>query len=568
MAALYASEEAKSMEIELTGKSVDEIKQAIADGKVTPETVKAAGEKMGYMGGDMYMAYLVPEGATSFVQVDEFHAAHDASERVGELTRQFQALAANVISSGEVGDKEMALDHLVGEFSARLDEAMRMKVNFVKQVADTVTGLFKQKTKTEDGVNYPAKDFAYAPDPEKPSTWKLRLSEGRPGNITVSQLGRAAAALSSGGFRGQRVQLPSDAVAAVKARIRREYRNMNVEPEDIPDAVKERQFLTWKDTSGRTRWEAIFSNKYRDRDQPPEILSERAHKGFVDRADAGYVDMPELWLWHTPGTRWGQADWLAYDDSTGFALASGLVDEGKEHIAKALEEMDLLVSHGMPIESIERDPADNTVIIRYDSKEISPLPSWAAANALTEFATLSKEQTEMAIPTEKREFLLQAGLAEEDVKAIEDRLESKAKDAAGLEYKDTETAETPATEPVAGTPAPAETAPLTREEVAEAITAVVKPLVDQVQALMGEVKSLQTSDDQRIAEKAAATPPASLAALLAREFRSIGAREAEVKAGDPLLRGPRQTEAQDAASTGNPIMDSVIGPLLAGNGKK
>ena len=32
-------------------------------------------------------------------------------------------------------------------------------------------------TKTENGKQYPAEAFAYAPDPEKPSTWKLRLWE-------------------------------------------------------------------------------------------------------------------------------------------------------------------------------------------------------------------------------------------------------------------------------------------------------------------------------------------------------------------------------------------------------
>ena len=34
----------------------------------------------------------------------------------------------------------------------------------------------KAEMKTEDGVQYPAKAFAYVPDPNKPSTWKLSTS--------------------------------------------------------------------------------------------------------------------------------------------------------------------------------------------------------------------------------------------------------------------------------------------------------------------------------------------------------------------------------------------------------
>ncbi|MEC9058100.1 MAG: hypothetical protein VX410_01025, partial [Actinomycetota bacterium] len=39
-----------------------------------------------------------------------------------------------------------------------------------------LAGFFqKQETKREDGEDFPAEAFAYVPDPEKPSTWKLRL---------------------------------------------------------------------------------------------------------------------------------------------------------------------------------------------------------------------------------------------------------------------------------------------------------------------------------------------------------------------------------------------------------
>jgi hypothetical protein len=94
-------------------------------------------------------------------------------------------------------------------------------------------------TKTEDGVAFPARAYAFVPDPEKSSTWKLRVWEDLEKKVTIRQLGRAAAAFSPGGFRGQRVQIPSGQVAAVKAKLRALYRGQGVEPENIPRSIRE-----------------------------------------------------------------------------------------------------------------------------------------------------------------------------------------------------------------------------------------------------------------------------------------------------------------------------------------
>ena len=97
----------------------------------------------------------------------------------------------------------------------------------------------QEATKTEDGQSYPSSAFAYVPDADKPSGWKLRLWEDPEKKVTRKQLGAAAAAFSSGGFRGQRVQLPANAVAGVKAKIRAAYRRLGVATEDIPKSVME-----------------------------------------------------------------------------------------------------------------------------------------------------------------------------------------------------------------------------------------------------------------------------------------------------------------------------------------
>lgn len=88
--------------------------------------------------------------------------------------------------------------------------------------------------KTEDGKQYPAQAYAYVPDPQSPSTWKLRLWESPELKVTRAQLGRAAAALSPGGFRGNRVEIPADDLPKVKAKIRAAYRALGVKDDEIP----------------------------------------------------------------------------------------------------------------------------------------------------------------------------------------------------------------------------------------------------------------------------------------------------------------------------------------------
>lgn len=89
-----------------------------------------------------------------------------------------------------------------------------------------------EATKTEDGVEYPASAYLYVPDPDKPSTWKLRYKEYVDGRLQVTraQLGRAATALSPGGFRGNRVELPEEDRKKVERKLLALYREHGWEP--------------------------------------------------------------------------------------------------------------------------------------------------------------------------------------------------------------------------------------------------------------------------------------------------------------------------------------------------
>jgi hypothetical protein len=94
--------------------------------------------------------------------------------------------------------------------------------------------------KTEGGKDFPASDYAYVPDPEKPSTWKLRLTSKPGGDPDPGIVGAAAAALGKG-FRGKKVQIPSGDLAKVKAKVRAAWKKANPDKsaDDMPDGIKE-----------------------------------------------------------------------------------------------------------------------------------------------------------------------------------------------------------------------------------------------------------------------------------------------------------------------------------------
>ena len=69
----------------------------------------------------------------------------------------------------------------------------------------------ESKTKKVDGEAHPASDFAYVPDPEKPSTWKLPI-------FNMRHVGGALAAMTSD-YRGNPVGIPEGDRRAVMKKI-------------------------------------------------------------------------------------------------------------------------------------------------------------------------------------------------------------------------------------------------------------------------------------------------------------------------------------------------------------
>ncbi|RPJ50567.1 MAG: hypothetical protein EHM23_35210, partial [Acidobacteria bacterium] len=188
-----------------------------------------------------------------------------------------------------------------------------------------------------------------------------------------------------------------------------------------------------KQANGKLRWFARYSNAWEDRDH--EILTEEAHKDYISWAyDNG--TFPELWLWHTGGTRFGEADWLDFSD--GFAHASGLIDDGKESVVASLSGKDIGVSHGFL--SLQQ----GKYVSRYRTYEISVLPREYAAVETSGFNILdaAKESEIMAFTPERRKWLVDT-LGEDAVKGLEKSTESMAAQLKelGVEYKEADDAQ-------------------------------------------------------------------------------------------------------------------------------
>jgi hypothetical protein len=360
---------------------------------------------------------------------------------------------------------------------------------------------FGQKvvTKTEGGDSFPAADYAYVPDAESPSTWKLRLTES-PGKLTVIQVARAITALQPSGFRGQKVDIPSGDKSGVISKISGAIGRIPGASDDQRTTLRDRlnavkqassAFTVTKDKAGNLRWLTITSNRYYDRDE--EVFPEAVHQEAV-KAASEKGDYPELWLWHTPGSRIGKGDWADYAD--GFRFDSGTIDPGSEGVAVKLAHADLGVSHGFTF------VREGDTYTQYMTHEVSPLPRQYAANPWTGLVVEKEENRDMGFTTEKRAFLVDA-LGEDKVAQIEvgaTALRKELEDA-GAAFKDL------LDEGEVGTGAQAATvdlAPLTGlleelkggiAKMQETLTGLEGQVTDQDKA----IKALQKTDDEKVA---------------------------------------------------------------------
>ncbi len=398
--------------------------------------------------------------------------------------------------------------------------------------------------KRERGEDYRPEDYAIIPDVSKPSDWKLRLTS-RPGELSAKAIEESIQWLRESPRVGEK-----QATGRIKGAIRRldvdrseKTRLMNLisERKDIQvvihgsgdkpmtaklfDSIKEvvskvtrpksteppildfksaadtgTAFKVLKDCNGDWRWLALVSNKFRDRDNPPEIFEDSAHKDFIQHLDGG-GQFPQLWLWHTPGTKFGKADWADYQD--GFLIMSGTIDGDKAGVAEFLaSQQDLGVSHGYSY--LHSDKA-NGIIGWYRTHEVTVLPHDAAANPWASIEFLKKEYSEM-LEASKRGFLVSA-LGEDVVKSIEAGTQDLAKVLTDLGVESKTLDGQPAT-PQDGQPKlDANGQPVIEptgtdaKAIAEALaeTVAFKGFTENIKAIADRVTALEAGDDEKIA---------------------------------------------------------------------
>lgn len=353
---------------------------------------------------------------------------------------------------------------------------------------------------------------------------------------------------------------------------------------ESPDETTE--FMLRKTASGDWRWMGIVSNNFMDRDNPPDLISAAAHREFAHKVMAGEAEMPELWHYHQPWARWGVAQLVAYDEETGMLWAEGKVDKDHYADAEALSRRtDLGMSHGMPRDTIKRDPANPHVITEYRSIEFSDLPLSKAANFLTGFGVVEKGVELMPIQENVREYLRTAGWTDADIDAQVEKMKGLAAfgKAIGLEQKDADAtpsdapAETPVSppaspvetppapvEPVAVETPPAEAAPSLLEQLKQTLEELLLPIRQKLElhdaallqtatsvvGLGEQIKALKDGETGVLKTALEHAPQATLAALLLGNS-PIGQPEAAVTKNSRLVKSaPHQDKPEEGPEAG------------------
>ncbi len=547
--------------------------------------------------GDAVEVYQPYYGATSYEEIDDIKAAEEKAAEISSDVWKLPTLVSNILGSTEIDDKGSAIRDLADELATRITADDEEDDSKEKAKREDVSAADKKRAVAEYG------NVTYADPTNK--KYPIDTAEHiRAAWNYIHQAKNAAKYPDKGAAIKRRI------VAAWKRVIDKagppsakelnlvEQFTSTVKELIAPLLPKEPELLIFKNKDDQWMWFARYSNNYRDRDDPPEIISKQSHLRFAEMVEKGLAPYPEIRLWHLPQWRFGKATWVGCDETANgsvFALAAGTVNKGFEQVAEYLSKVkEVRVSHGMPPSSIKRDPDDPTVIIEHVTTEISPLPAWAAANELTGFNMTTKEAP-MPIPDDKKKALItQWGFPETLLDQVEQMNADTAKEAAqaGLEKKETaaevvgtEIAATQTETPAVKTPAaekPAEET-TTEETVVEGATArhiisavaeVLEPIAKQVRAqsdiikaqgelietITKELTALKKGEEEKVKETIAQTPMASLSALLAQ--RVIGNPVAAVSKEDDLAKSkPKETAP---ASASQPTIVPFLNEMITG----
>lgn len=146
-----------------------------------------------------------------------------------------------------------------------------------------------------------------------------------------------------------------------------------------------------KDVSGNYRAILWPTNNFIDRDG--EIVSDEAHRKYVEWVNKNMDFAPLYMTWHVPGSaRKSKMDFIGYEK--GFVLMSCPLEEDE---ARAILTMQKEVDIGLSIGGLatQRDNQSPNVITEYFIVEVSDLPLERAANPFTDFSAIITKEADM-----------------------------------------------------------------------------------------------------------------------------------------------------------------------------
>ncbi len=290
--------------------------------------------------------------------------------------------------------------------------------------------------KSEQDGDHPSSHYLIVEDPQKPTTWHLRVHNMQ-GDADMHLMGAAWAALHEG-FRGNKYAGPGKAEALAK--LKKMYSMMGKTP---PGESNKAVFYR----SGDDIWFfGVYSNNFEDKQS--DIISEEAHEEFVDWLRTTGVK-PPITIFHQPhypeaihavnymGLVYGKYtpdEYSANLDAlykpfaiaktekvmylNGFTFVIGKVYEHKRTLVERLMEQSKTwgMSHGfIPVKT------NGNIIEKYRSFEFTLAPNQFVVNQTTPIGFISKENLEKMDEKMK-------SLSDEERKLVEDLLDGKAED--------------------------------------------------------------------------------------------------------------------------------------------
>lgn len=185
-----------------------------------------------------------------------------------------------------------------------LFEGIKSKVDQLWSFFQGEEGYELMAEKTEDGEKYSKDAYLITPDADKPSTWKVRV-ESEPGEVTVKQLGHAAAALHSYSpgvtYRGKSLTgVTDEQVAAAKKKLVKLYKEQGVDEEEIPEYLFSDRRVDMAEEHDKNLLEQILEKlEVKEEDKVDfsaelESFGEQLRAEFAEKLEAKDAEITEL----------------------------------------------------------------------------------------------------------------------------------------------------------------------------------------------------------------------------------------------------------------------------------